>query len=42
MFDFVQDRGQDAWFISPDGLSVGVADGVGGWSKFGTSSLPLL
>ena len=27
--------GEDAWFISDDGASFGVADGVGGWSDHG-------
>lgn len=26
--------GEDAYFIADDGLSVGVADGVGGWVRF--------
>lgn len=27
--------GEDAFFIAPDGLSLGVADGVGGWGELG-------
>lgn len=27
--------GEDAYFISPEGQSFGVADGVGGWTKRG-------
>jgi len=27
--------GEDAYFISPDGRSFGVADGVGGWAELG-------
>ena len=27
--------GEDAWFIAEDGMSFGVADGVGGWAEHG-------
>ena len=30
--------GEDASFVSPDGLAVGVADGVGGWSDSGVDA----
>lgn len=33
--DKVATGGEDAFFIAPDGASVGVADGVGGWADVG-------
>jgi len=33
--DKVQKGGEDAYFISTDGLVLGVADGVGGWAEVG-------
>lgn len=33
--DKVAKGGEDAYFLAPDGLSLGVADGVGGWGELG-------